>query len=107
VISIHPVVNQFGAGPFHRGIKIEDNTFKVFDGPILYALATTDLVFQNNVIQRSETFLPLQSSRDGLTFVACDHIKVAGNKIDPNIFGKSFWIAGGDPSTISIDWPRK
>ena len=57
VIAIHPSNKIIDAErPVHQNIRIEDNTFRTFDYPVLYAKSTAGLLFRNNTIGRTETF---------------------------------------------------
>ena len=57
VIAIHPSNKIIDAErPVHQNIRIEDNTFRTFDYPVLYAKSTAGLLFRNNTIVRTETF---------------------------------------------------
>ena len=57
VIAIHPSNKIVDAShPVHQNIRIENNTFKTFDCPVLYAKSTAGLLFRNNTITRTRTF---------------------------------------------------
>ena len=57
VIAIHPSNKIIDAErPVHQNIRIEDNTFRTFDYPVLYTKSTAGLLFRNNTIVRTETF---------------------------------------------------
>ena len=57
VIAIHPSSKVIDAErPVHQNTRIENNTFRAFDYPVLYAKSTAGLLFRNNTIVRTETF---------------------------------------------------
>lgn len=106
VISIHPEIPKPAQTAFHRNIRIERNTFRAFDAPLLWALSASGITFKNNVISPSETFRPWHGNREGITLIACDHVVVEGNDVDRDFVGKGVKIEGGQPNTFRIDWPK-
>lgn len=60
IISIYPEIPNLKDQEkyFHSGIVIENNIFKTFDTPILYAKSTDGLIFRNNQIQKTNDFEP-------------------------------------------------
>jgi hypothetical protein len=103
VISIHPEIPTMGSRPFHRGIKIEGNLFQTFDAPLLWAQSTGDLTFRNNEIQATLAFPPRSANAPGLTFIGCENVQVAANRLDPKFLGRLTRIEGGKPKTVSIE----
>lgn len=63
----------------HRNIKIENNTFKLYDYPILSAKSTSGLTFINNKIEKSD-FMPSGKPRPAFNFLACTGVLIRGNK---------------------------
>ncbi len=102
VISIHPEVPRTGSTPYHRNIRIEGNVFRAFDAPILWAKSVRGLDFRRNTIEGSQTYRPWRATRDGLTFVDCDHVRVEGNVLRADFIGRLFRIESGDASTIWV-----
>ncbi len=70
VISIYPVIpdleNQqsyfHGRGP--KSIRIEKNTFKTFDHPILYAKSVNGLIFKGNYIEKNNDYPPFHWNKE-------------------------------------------
>ncbi|WP_430973247.1 alpha-1,3-galactosidase-related protein [Sunxiuqinia rutila] len=85
VISIYPEIpnlkdqQQF----FHSGIVIENNTFDMFDQPILYAKSTDGLIFRNNTIQYNNEFEPFHWNTHPFFFEKVNNIEISNNQ-----FGK-------------------
>ena len=87
VISVYPEIpnledqNKF----FHSGIVIEDNTFEMFDRPIVYAKSTDGLIFRNNIILYNNDFEPFHWNNHMFFFE-----KVNNVLIENNLFEKRF-----------------
>jgi hypothetical protein len=101
VVTISPEIPR-PAGPFHRNIRIEDNTFRVTDRPVLYAFSVKGLAFRNNRIDVSPRWDPWHPDAS-LTFRACEDVDVSGNAIDPAFRDRSVVIEGGSPDTVRIE----
>lgn len=78
VISIIPT-NAKVDGPVHRGIRIEDNTFMMFDAPLLYARATEGLRFTGNRIERVTDRKPWHYRKQAITLEHCSQVVIEGN----------------------------
>lgn len=78
VISVIPT-NQRVEGPVHRNIRVEGNTFVMFDAPLLYARATEGIRFTDNRIERVETRRPWHYRKAALTLEQCAKVVIAGN----------------------------
>lgn len=107
VISICPEIPTPGVEPFHQNIRIENNTFEVFDNPVLWALSAGGLTFKGNTINVSKTFSKWHWIKSGLTFLHCTDVTVQGNKIAAGFEGRDVHIEGGKPETIKIEGWRK
>jgi hypothetical protein len=100
VVTISPEIPKPG-GPFHRNIRIEDNTFRVTDRPVLYAYSVKGLTFKNNRIDVSPRWDPWHPDAS-LTFRACEDVEVSGNVIDPAFRDRSVAIEGGKVDTVRV-----
>ncbi|MEJ0103264.1 MAG: right-handed parallel beta-helix repeat-containing protein [Bacteroidota bacterium] len=60
----------------HHNIRIENNTFKVYDAPLLTARSTDGLVFSNNNIVQSD-FMQRGGNKNAFNLVACKKITIA------------------------------
>jgi len=82
IIKIDPAVHQPTANYFvHHHIRIEDNYFKVYDFPVLFAAHTENLIFSGNRIEHAE-FLPAGKRRPPVHFKACKDISVQHNQFE-------------------------
>lgn len=87
VISIYPEIPNLKGQQkfFHSGIVIENNTFDMFDRPLVYAKSTNGLVFRNNTITHNTEFEPFHWNTHPFFFE-----KVANITIENNRFEKGF-----------------
>lgn len=60
VISIYPEIPNLKEQQkfFHSGIVIENNTFEMFDRPLVYVKSTDGLIFRNNIVKHNSEFDP-------------------------------------------------
>lgn len=104
IISIYPVIPQLNIDkPFHRNIRIENNTFNPFDYPVLYAKSTEGLIFINNTIKRSTRFKPMHQRKFMITLEACKKVKITGNKLDEEVLGKNIKLISTMPADLKLD----
>jgi hypothetical protein len=90
IISIAPVIpHPDPETPFHRNITIEHNTFHACDYPVLFARSTTNLVFKENVIERSNRFPPWHPSKATVSLEACSNVMISGNQLIGNVMGRN------------------
>ena len=68
--------------PYHQNIRIENNIFKVFDVPIMYARSVRGLTFKNNEIIRTYSFEPYLQQKSSFVLDGCREVVISGNKID-------------------------
>jgi polygalacturonase len=67
----------------HRNIRIENNTFRVFDRPVLLARSTSGLTFEHNDIIHSSFMQPQQKVRPAFRLTACTKVRIKDNRFDP------------------------
>ena len=84
VISIYPEIPNLEDQEkfFHSGIVIEDNTFEMFDRPILYAKSTDGLIFRNNKVLYNDEFEPFHWNDHLFFFEKVDNIIIEGNNFE-------------------------
>lgn len=75
--------------PFHRNIRIEDNTFHAFDAPLLYAFSAKNIVFAGNRIMRGYAHDPWHHNRQMVTLSFCDGVRIADNALAGDVLGPS------------------
>jgi len=79
VININPQNHQLVPKYYvHKNIRIENNTFKVYDDPILSARSTDGLIFVNNKIKKT-SFMDTGKSRPAFNLIACTNVEITGN----------------------------
>jgi hypothetical protein len=83
VIAIWPEIHKDIPGRyFHRNIRIEDNTFRVFDRPILYAHNVDGLEFTGNTLIKTELRPPWHPSHDAIYLKHCSDVRIGENRIE-------------------------
>ncbi len=104
IISIYPEVPKPQTGlPFHRNIRIENNTFHPFDFPVLYAKSVEGLVFSGNTLIRSHRFNPFHTRKSTFTFENCLNVQVTGNSFVGDVLGKNIKLINTSRKTVRID----
>lgn len=79
IINVAPENHELVEGyNVHHNIRIQNNTFKIFDKPILSARSTDGLFFTNNTINPSNL---LESGSNGKSFIltACKNVVIKNN----------------------------
>lgn len=93
VISIYPEIpNADSTNPYHKNIKIENNSFNPSDYPILYAKSVDGLIFKDNTITRSYDFEPWHSQKYNFLLDACKNVEISGNEIGKDVLGKNILL---------------
>lgn len=83
IIALHPSNTVIDANkPVHRNVRIENNLFKTFDYPVLYAKSTAQLVFTNNTIIGTKTLQPMAGNTNTFYLNGCKDVVIRGNKFD-------------------------
>ncbi len=112
VISILPIIPKLDIEkPFHRNIRIVDNTFQVFDYSLLYSKSVDGLMFARNKIIHSKRYKPFNKQKYGLTLDACKNVTVEDNTFEGDVPGRTIKLnrmsrdqlklgVGGDKWTI-------
>ena len=93
IISIEPEIPKPQSDqPFHRNIRIEQNTFHPFDYPVLYAKSTEGLIFSHNIIQRSKKFAPFHYRKYMISLENCKNIQLLNNSLVGVVLGKNILL---------------
>ncbi len=101
IISIYPEIPKPDSSkPFHRNIKIINNTFYPFDYPVLYAKSVKGIIFSDNLIKRSTQFAPWHPRKFMITLQACTKIKIKRNKFEGAVLGKNIKLVSILPSAL-------
>lgn len=89
IIAIHPSNTVIDATqPVHKNIRIENNIFKTFDYPILYAKSTAGITFKNNAIVRTQTQIPKSGNKNTFYLNGCNDVVISDNKFEGYIPGQ-------------------
>lgn len=95
IISIYPEIPTRNAlQPFHKNIKIENNSFNPSDYPILYAVSVDGLCFKSNTIKRSFAFTPWYPEKYNFRIEACKNVEISRNRIGKDVLGKNILLKG-------------
>ena len=83
IISIYPEVKQLDRQRdyYHRNVLIENNVFKTFDVPLLFAISTDNLKFVNNKVIYNDEFKGW--GQKPFQFRRCANILIKDNKVLP------------------------
>ena len=89
IIAIDPENHKLVPGYcVHHNIRIENNTFKMYDYPILSARSVENLIFTGNKIVQTN-FMGKGDKRPGFILTTCSKVEVRGNTfssdLDPTI----------------------
>ncbi len=104
IISIYPDIPKPNPEyPFHKNIRIENNTFNPSDFPVLYALSVDGLSFKNNTITRSNDFEPWHFQKYNFLIDACKNVEISGNKIDGDVLGKNILLKRMSADDINVE----
>ena len=77
--------------PYHRNIRIEGNTFKTFDLPLVRARSVRGLAFKNNTIEHTATYEPFAWQKASFWFDGCREVTVRGNRYADAYEGRTIW----------------
>ncbi len=81
VITILPEVDQPDPErPFHRGIRIERNTFHLAERALVYARSVDGLTISENLLIADRSRPSTHPRRDLITLDACRRVRIAGNR---------------------------
>jgi hypothetical protein len=104
VIAINPSNKIPDANkPVHTHIRIENNTFKVFDYPVLVAKSTRGLRFKGNTIQRTTTLLPQTTNKNMIFLNACSDVVLSGNILQGDVLGRNVKTENMKGETVVFD----
>lgn len=108
VIAIHPSNTVIDPSkPVHSNIRIENNIFKVFDYPVLYAKSTGGLTFTKNTIIRTHDLAPQSDNKKMFYFNGCSEVKINGTKFTGAILGKNIKMENMPKTNIKVAGAEK
>lgn len=88
--------------PYHRNIKIENNTFKTFDIPLVHARSVGGLTFSNNKIIRTYTFEPYAWMNSSFRFNGCREVIISRNTIAKDYNTRTILIENMKDSDLKV-----
>lgn len=106
VISIHPEVGApCKEKPFHKNIRIENNSFQTADYPVVYAFCTKGILFSENRIIRSYLSEPWNRLKHMLTFEYCSEVTVQKNRLIGEVLGQNIALKEMELNDLILDDP--
>jgi polygalacturonase len=108
IIAIHPS-NKIAdvKKPVHFNIRIENNIFKTFDYPVLYAKSTQGLIFNNNTIVRTHDLSPQSESKRMFYFNGCSNVRISGTKLEGDVLGKNVRLENMPKGNLKLSGSEK
>jgi hypothetical protein len=102
IISIDPVVSRPQPGSFsHGNIRIENNTFRTFDAPVLYAESVKGLSFTKNTIVRTHDFPAWHPRKVAITLDRCREVTIRGTRLQGDVLGP--YVKATDTPDLKLD----
>ncbi len=104
-ISVDPVIPKLIAGGtcYHKDILIENNIFKVFDAPILFARSVDGITFKDNTIERTHDFQPYHYNPHMFKFEGCKKVDIRNNQLKGDVLGRDIKLLKMDKSQVKED----
>ena len=104
VITIHPSFRPQSVEDeaYHRNIRVENNEFKSFDYPILFARSVRNLKFIGNTLSRTATYLPFAQSKATFVFDGCREVLIEGNTYAEDLLGKNIQTEHMKPDDLAV-----
>ncbi|MBR4995197.1 MAG: right-handed parallel beta-helix repeat-containing protein [Alistipes sp.] len=86
---------------YHRNITIEDNEFRCFDAPVLFARSVNGLYFAGNSLKSTRDYEPFLWQRSNLYLDGCRNVTVERNKIHRRFPAKLIELHHMRPSDVN------
>jgi len=104
VITITPSHQPDSADsePYHRNIRIEGNTFKTFDIPLVRARSVRGLAFRDNRVEHTVAFAPFAWQKAAFWFDGCREVTVARNVYADAYAGQTIWTQHMAESDLKV-----
>jgi hypothetical protein len=104
VITIHPSYKPKNENDeaFHRNIRIENNTFKTFDYPVLFARSVRDLEFTKNNLSRTTAYEPFAVNQATFWFDGCRNVLIDANSWSDDFLGKNIKMFHMKPTDLNL-----
>jgi len=95
------------AEPYHRNIKIENNTFKTFDAPLVHARSVRELTFTENEIIKTQTFEPYTWQKSAFFLDGCRDVSILWNRISNDYSTRLIEIEHMKKSDVKVGQNQK
>jgi hypothetical protein len=103
IIAIHPSNKVADVKtPVHFNIRIENNIFKAFDYPILYAKSTQGLTFSDNTVIRTKELSPQTSHKNMFYFNGCSDVGIRNLKMQGDVLGNNIKLENMPKSNVKL-----
>lgn len=79
VIFINPMMKKHTEKKYEKDIRIENNRFLTFDSYIFDAKSVDGLIFKDNVIEKTQTYLPIWNSMPMINISHSSHVEIKNN----------------------------
>jgi hypothetical protein len=108
IITITPSCKPQNASslPYHQNIRIEKNTFKTFDIPLVRARSVGGLTFRNNTIERTHTYEPFAWQQAAFWLDGCHDVLISDNSYDSDYQGTTIWTEHMQPADLKMQDTR-
>ncbi len=93
--------------PYHKNIKIENNTFKTFDIPLVHARSVRGLTFSNNEIIKTNTYKPYAWQKSSFLLDGCREVVISGNKLSDDYISRNVVVEHMKKSDVKADKDQK
>lgn len=88
--------------PYHRNIRIENNTFKTFDVPLVRARSVRGLAFRGNTIERTRSYTPFAWQKAAFWLDGCREVSIGGNTYGADYEGRAVWTEHMKPDDLAL-----
>ena len=104
IISIDPVIRQTNpTQSYHRDIRIENNHFKIFDAPLVFARSVDGLSITDNTFERTNTFKPWHPNKNAFLLESCQNVTIKENQIKGELLSKKIELKHMDVKQLKLD----
>jgi len=89
--------------PFHRNIKIINNTFKTFDIPLVHARSVRGLMFNNNNVVKTYTYQPYAWQKSSFLLDGCRDVTISGDTLSKDYSTRLIEIEHMKKTDVKVD----
>lgn len=104
IIALNPSNSLVGPKyPVHKNVRIENNVFKTFDYPVLYAKSVGNLVFKDNIVERTYTRPPLSTNKYTFYLNGCSDVVIRGTRFQKDVLGQNIFLENMKKKDLKTD----